>query len=115
VALLLKVKTTFAPVLAVRDSLANCRSSLLTELIFRVTLPPLDEATVVAVGAGDVAVGSSNVGDVAVAAGEVAVGLVVGAASPPPQAKPTIAVTTNARVNTQVFFTFPPHLERTRI
>jgi hypothetical protein len=68
----------------------------------------------VAVGAGDVAVGAGEVAvgtvvwEVAVGAGEVAVGRVVGVASSPPQAKPTIAVATNTRDKSQVFFTIPP-------
>ena len=62
----------------------------------------------IAVGAGDVDVGSTTVGEVAVGAGDVAVGGEVGVAASPPQAKPTIAVTTNARDRTQVFFTLPP-------
>jgi hypothetical protein len=111
-ALLLKVRITSAPALAVKESLWNVRSSLLAEPISRVTLPPPDGAAVVAVGAtsaGDVDVGA---GDVAVGAGDVAVGRVVGVGSSPPQAKPTTAVTTSTSDMTQVFFNSPPYRGR---
>ena len=59
---------------------------------------------------GDVGVGSTIAGVVAVAVGDgVEVGAVVGSGSlPPPQAKPTMAITAIPKYKNHCFFIFPP-------